>query len=938
MPIAVTDPASDDIQLFVSYAHEDVDAARELFAHLGVLDRDAIASTWIDRHIGAGESWRPLIFEHLDSADIILLVLTPQFFESEFIRDYELKRAIERHRREEARVIPIAVEESGWRTTDIRHLQVIPDYGTPVATSPDREQAWREVVARVGEAAQRLRSEGLRRRPRRPGGQLWRVPFGRNPAFVGRDEDLAWLHQALTPDEQFEATAKATVAVTGLGGIGKTQLVLDYLYRRRNHYRIVWWIRAETPETIVADIADLAEPLGLEKREPPDRYADALAIREYLEHDSRWLLVFDNAPEPGAIAPFVPRAAAGHVVITSRHQDWSRTARVRELGTLEEADAAGLLNRSSGDADQAAATMLAGELGGLPLALAQAAGYMSATGRSIASYLDLYRSRRASILGRARGTQEYPDTLQTTWEISFEQVALASPAGSALLQVSAFLAADAIPVNLLFAEGGLLPSGLPPELGDPLEFDEGTAALRRVSLISMRHGDVSLHRLVQAATRDRMTEAAQQQYAGAALSLVNRAFPAHSASFETWDDCSRLASHAIAVVDHALAVGADLDEMLGLLFRTGAYLRRRGDFETARRCFERGLLMIGVLPGGAHPMQRHLTGELGSTLQEMGRLPEAREKLELALRIAQEDPDGPRLDVAQRHNDLGSVLEQMSEFDVAGEHYDAALQVLREECGPTDPRLGVALNNHGSRLIHMGRPHDAVPYLMEAVTQTMQTGGSQGPDHGRHLGNLGYAFALMGRFPDAHQHLSEALEILTRTLGPEYPETMQTRASLSRVEAHLARARSNAVSLDELRAAESIVQALERIGVLAIVFDSTKLVLDGPATHAPPELLDAATEYTPAIVQLLRATFARWWVENHSEEPAGVGIRTLGQVSVCLSVALGEDELIDRVRRSAAIKALKRRPAAMPCPTDSLEERQATLAAWAPYLPSLEED
>ena len=924
----------DDVQLFVSYSHADSEAARELFAHLGTLQHDAVFSTWIDRQIGAGESWRPLVLEHLDSADVILLLLSPRFFESAFIRDYELKRAIERHRREDARVIPIALQECEWRQTDIRHLQVIPDHGTPVATQPDRDLAWSDVVAQVGEAVRRLRTEGLRRRPSRPGGQLWRVPFQRNPNFVGREDDLAWLHETLSPDEQYEATDKGTVAVTGLGGIGKTQVVLDYLYRRRNHYRLVWWIRAETRDTVVSDLADLAAPLNLERGEPQNRHADALAVRNYLEHDSRWLLVFDNAPDPDQLTEFLPRAATGHVVITSRHQDWNRIARARELGTLSERDASGLVNRVSGDADTTAAAVLATELGCLPLALAQAAGYMSATGRSIASYVDLYRTKRAALLNRAKGTEEYRDTLLTTWEISFEQVAETSPVAIALLQLSAFLAPEAIPVNLLFGRGGPMPPGVPSELADPLEFDDCTAALRRVSLITMSHGDVSVHRLVQAVGRDRMTPDVQHQYAGAALALVTRAFPEQSASFETWSDCSRLTPHALAVVDHAQSVGGDLDAMLWLLFRTGAYLRRRGHFEAARRCFDRGLAMIGAGPNGPDRIARLLTGELGSTLQEMRQLPDARATLERVLAMTLDDPECSRLDVAHAHNDLGSVLEQMKAFAAASTHYQSALEILREECGPDDERIGVALNNCGSLMLSMGRPGEAVEFLEQALALTARAGSTKSPDYARHLGNLGYARAKLGQFSLARGHLSRAVEILLDTVGPTYPETVLAQQSLAGIEAYMARA--NVTSLEDLQAGERIVQTLERTGMMFILFDASKLALEGPADQAPPDLLDAAHRQRHAIIHLLRATFAWLWTDNYPEQPALAGITQLRQVGVCVAIDLSEDEAIARLKRSDTLRASKCMPALIPYPVASLADRLATLEAWAPHLPPLE--
>lgn len=199
-----------------------------------------------------------------------------------------------------------------------------------------------------------------------------------NPDFVGREDVLAQLHELLNQGQQ---PAMLSQAITGLGGIGKTQTALAYAYRHLAEYALVWWLRAESPAVLAADFTTLADPLGLDSA-AADQAKLIAQIRAALQASAGWLLVFDNVEDPQLPRAFLPTTGEGHVLITSRRTDWQGIAKARELEMMKESEALQLLTgRPDPDtlpiSDLAEATSLAQELGYLPLALAQARAYMA---------------------------------------------------------------------------------------------------------------------------------------------------------------------------------------------------------------------------------------------------------------------------------------------------------------------------------------------------------------------------------------------------------------------------------------------------------------------------------------------------------------------------------------------------------------------------------
>ncbi len=273
------------------------------------------------------------------------------------------------------------------------------------------------------------------KRPSFPGAlpAIWNIPYPRNPYFTGREELLSRLAASLRAGQTVGISQPQ--AVSGLGGVGKTQIALEYAYRYYQDYDAVLWTRADTQEALISGFVVFAALLQLPQQEERDQLKIVQAVKHWLMNNTRWLLILDNADDLVLVQDFLPPAGRGHTLLTTRAAIMGRLAQRIEVDTLDLKPGALLLlrraNRLASDApleqaeasEHAIALQITQELGGLPLALDQAGAYIEETQCSLADYLQLYRSQRADLLNARGGlVPDHPEPVATTWSLSFAQV------------------------------------------------------------------------------------------------------------------------------------------------------------------------------------------------------------------------------------------------------------------------------------------------------------------------------------------------------------------------------------------------------------------------------------------------------------------------------------------------------------------------------------
>jgi NB-ARC domain len=342
---------------------------------------------------------------------------------------------------------------------------------------------------------------------------LWNVPHTRNPHFTGRSEELQKLRKQLV--ESGTTGLSQVQAISGLGGIGKTQTALEYAHRHRQDYSAVFWVQADTDGQICSGFINIARNLNLQQKDEADQNIIVNAAKSWLESHPDWLLIFDNADAPKIVQDYLPQRSNGHILVTSRAQDFSSLG-IDEpvfLNKLKHEEAVrfllGSTGRSLDHSEKPDAEKLTKELDYLPLALEQAAAYIKKLGCSFAAYLSRYEKQKIDWLEKGKVRTSYPASVAKTWALNFEKVQDESPASVALLQISAFLSPDNIPIELITLGRE--------ELGTEIseffsgEIDEITVAelfnpLTSYSLVQVNRklSTYSIHRLVQEVLKAKM--------------------------------------------------------------------------------------------------------------------------------------------------------------------------------------------------------------------------------------------------------------------------------------------------------------------------------------------------------------------------------------------------------------------------------------------------
>jgi tetratricopeptide (TPR) repeat protein len=486
----------------------------------------------------------------------------------------------------------------------------------------------------------------------RPPAPVFNLPFPRNPFFTGREDQLEAIHLALT--------SRGRAALSGLGGIGKTQTALEYAYRHQSEYDHVFWVRAEQETELITGYVALAKALQIPGHQQEDQQAVVALMKQWLATHDRWLLVLDNADDLRQLRPYLP-TTSGHILLTTRAQTLGDLAQKVEVTRMATDEGALLLLRRAtviaDDADLAAASAndqalartLTTEMDGLPLALDQAGAYIEEQVLSLDEYLDLFRAEKAELL-QERGQLD-PDhpSVTVTFKLAFEKVAAASATAAALVQACAFLAPDAIPEEI-FSEGGNA-------FGEPLNtlaesklaLTKAIAEAARFSLISRnpQAKTLTIHRLVQEVLRSAMDDNSQRQWAEQVVEAVTAVFP--NAEFENWEQCDRLIAQAQATTGLITVYGFTSEIAALLLNRTGYYYRSQGRYEEAEPLYRDALAMYKRLLGEAHPDVASSLFNLGALRYNQGRYSEALALLLQAqpIYLAQLGPDHPSTQALQ---------------------------------------------------------------------------------------------------------------------------------------------------------------------------------------------------------------------------------------------------------------------------------------------------
>ncbi|MEU6200037.1 FxSxx-COOH system tetratricopeptide repeat protein [Streptomyces sp. NPDC047061] len=654
--------------------------------------------------------------------------------------------------------------------------------------------------------------------------RIWNVS-PRNATFTGRSALLERIRDDL--GSSGSGSSSAAYALYGLGGVGKTQIALEYVHRFAADYDLVWWIPSEQSELIVSALADLAPKLGL--RIGDDAAQAAQEVRDHLRQSSstlRWLLVFDNADEPREVSRHFP-GGSGHVLVTSRDHAWLQYGDALEIDPfLREESIEHLLRRAAGltadDADRVAEAV-----GDLPLALEQAGAWLAETGTPVDEYLVELGEQAERVLSFSTPAN-YPEPVGATWNVSIERLKERSPAAVRLLQLCAFFAAEPVSMKLLYGDEMIrVLAAEDPSLQEKMVLGRVIREIGRFALakVDRSPGSIQVHRLVQAVIRSQLTPVERLE----AQHVVHRILAgARPSGEEPIDDPENQATFAAIWphLDASEASACDEPETRQLLIDRVRYLRKRGDLNAALS-FAQGLhaLWEGQLRAG-----RERVGELTASGSQAVR-PAAHDGRPLRS-LAEEKRYLTNLQIQLLHLrfHIANVLRSLGKYVEAEKLGSATLASQRSLLSPGHPHILMTASGLATDLGSVGRFKDALEMATEAYLGFKE---SFGEDHPRTLSannNRAVCLRLLGRFNEARDVDQEIYDRRRNDLGAQHPHTLISITNLGRdlretgeYDASISLLRSGYESYKDLfgevypetlRTAKSLAVSLRKAGVV----------------------------------------------------------------------------------------------------------------------------
>lgn len=606
--------------------------------------------------------------------------------------------------------------------------------------------------------------------------QVWGNVPPRNPNFTGRTQLLEELHRQLSAERE---TAVLPESLHGMGGVGKSQVAIEYIHRNRSGYDLIWWIPAEHTSQIRSALTELAQRLNLDVS--GEAITAVPAVREALSTAEspygNWLLVFDNAESMSDVRPFFPTGGNGKILVTSRNPEWAAVTRSLEVDVFSRAESTTFLRKRTPELALEDADRLADALGDLPLAVEQAAAWRVATGMPVHEYLRLLDEKRIELL-ELGSSPDYEVSVAAAWNVSLDKLEQVNSAALQLLQVCSFFAPEPISRDLFAGSpSAQITEILDETLRDPIKLARAIRDIQRYALAKFDHraGTLQMHRLVQAVLVSRMTDEQKTTMRHGAHTLLANGDPNKPSVPEFWPRYQALLPHLTV----SGAVASTDPRVQQFVFNMVKFLYYWGDHEG-------GL----VLATDVHEHRKRDRGEDNEhtlsvakwrawIMWVLGRFREAadinRRSLELS-EAAFGTADEGTLDAMTR-----VALDLRAAGDAAGALAldRRAFEGCTREFGEDDPATLNAAMHLGQSLKFSGFLQEALDLDADTYRRRSAILGELTDDTLRVLNYLTIAQREAGDYLGAHKRQEEVYQTFIKVYGMENPAVTRAARNLA---------------------------------------------------------------------------------------------------------------------------------------------------------------
>jgi tetratricopeptide (TPR) repeat protein len=563
---------------------------------------------------------------------------------------------------------------------------------------------------------------------------IWGGVPPRNVNFAGRDAILETIRASLRKDS---SAALVPMAVHGYGGVGKTQIAIEFAYRYQEDYDLVWWVAADDDAAIRRSLVSLARRLDVaDSLDHDDIIGSVLDQLRRGENCPRWLLIFDNAGAPETIQAYRPGSGPGHVIVTSRSNKWLQPTAAVPVDVFTEDESVAMLSKRWPGLPDDGARRLADRLGNLPLALEQAAAVHNETGMSLDGYLTALDEAPTRVLteGQPAG---YSSSVALTFQIAYRELTAKSPAAAQLFSICALMSWQPISVAILIrGRGADLPSPLAGELRTEMTRRNAIRDMGGHALASFDPGRdlIKIHQLVRDLLREELSDEDREMYTRAAHSLLALANPGQPDNPDNWKSLQQISPH---VISSGVLRSPDVEARTVFLDQI-RYLYAIGDYAESRNRGEQAVAVWTEMFG----------------------------------------PDDIMTLVANRH--LANSLRWQGDYDRVAAINQDTLDRMTALLGPEHEHTLATANSVGADLRLKGRFAEAYELDRANLERCQARLGDNDEITRRAANNLAVGLRLLGRFQEAHDLDLDNIRTISGLYGEDDIRTLSSYSSLAR--------------------------------------------------------------------------------------------------------------------------------------------------------------
>ena len=585
----------------------------------------------------------------------------------------------------------------------------------------------------------------------------------RNESFTGRKAYLARLKKSLVHIKSKPKKESGFTVLSGMPGIGKTQICIELCHSIEEKYDLIWWLDGGSLESVFDGLISLGNALKLDWQRKRSKKIKSAMVVEYLNSHTPWLLVFDGASNLDPLSDCFPQYG-GDVLVTSRRQTWPGFSNIA-VTAFDDEEASSFIQAKTRTEDPQLADIISTLVTNHPLSLAQLTQHIYHQKMGLNDYIEAFNDNRKRLWANEKAEILYKETFKKSLKGYLDELKKENPIARQILNIFACLHSENLPVALLFDLDSTVDSKGKRLFKDQNLINDALNLLLEFNLFSFDTKGFHMPVVVQYAVLDSMKPVEKHRWFSIVMGFIHHHYRVELFEMETIQVCEALNAHLFAFAKLAEKEQTGHKVLIRLLNESALVMIHNREWVKAKTVCEWIIELVKQEGLDHHSVLAEALNNLGVVLTNQGKFGEAQLQIENSIRMKKKMRlRGQEKSLAISLNNLGCLHLEQRRIDSAKVIFEESIKLKEKVLNREDIRLGTALNNLGGALYQAQDLDAAENYVTWAVEILEKKLPENHVEIADALVNLGFIQRDQKKFESALSAFSKSIAIYSNDM------------------------------------------------------------------------------------------------------------------------------------------------------------------------------